>query len=87
VITVWLRRLGHRGLFVIIPMVFMLAVTLTSLGMLVVGGQQNALVQGISIALIVLSLVMLALGLRALRHTVASSPMPVDPSKTAGQTT
>jgi len=67
VIIVWLRRLGHKGWFIAIPMVFMFAVTLTSLVMLVVGGGQNSLVQGISVALIVLSLIMIALGLRSSR--------------------
>ncbi len=73
VIIVWLRRLGHKGWFIAIPMVFMFAVTLTSLVMLVVGGGQNSLVQGISVALIVLSLIMIALGLRALRHHLTTS--------------
>jgi carbon starvation protein len=71
VIAVWLKRVGHGGWFVIIPMIFMFAVTLASLVMLVAGGGQNLLVEGISIALVVLALVMIALSLRALRHHLA----------------
>ena len=71
VITVWLRRQGHRGLFVILPMIFMFLVTLSSLLYLVAGGKQNGLVEGIAIALFVLAIVMIALGLKALRRGLA----------------
>ncbi len=74
VITIWLRRLGHRGWFVILPMIFMFAVTLTSLVMLVASGRQNTVVESISLALILLSLVMIGLGLRALRGSFGSQP-------------
>jgi carbon starvation protein len=73
VVTVWLHKLGKRGAFVIVPMVFMLAVTLSSLAYLVVGARQNQLVEGISIALFVLAVVMVALGLRALRGARAAA--------------
>lgn len=68
VLTVWLRRQGQRGLFVSLPMVFMFLVTLSGLAYLVVGGKQNGLVEGIAIALFMLAIVMIALGIRALRR-------------------
>ncbi len=68
VVTVWLRRQGQGGLFVILPMIFMIVVTLTALAFLVLGGTQNQLVEAIAVALILLALVMIGFGIRALRR-------------------
>ncbi len=67
ILTVWLRRQGRRGLFVVLPMIFMFVVTLSALAYLVAGGSQNGLVEGIAIALFLLAIVMICLGIRALR--------------------
>lgn len=73
IITVWLRRHGRRGLFVILPMIFMLVVTLSGFVYLVAGGKQNKMVEGIAIALFIIALILITLCIKTLRRGEALS--------------
>jgi carbon starvation protein len=75
-ISVWLRRSGRRSAFTLIPMVFVLLVTLTSLGLQVVtafsGTGSLGLVNGIvSLLLIALAGALLVIALPQLRGEIA----------------
>jgi carbon starvation protein len=58
-VTAWLRNSGRHWLFVAVPAVFMLSVTLVALTQLVIRYRPQTLVGGISAALLLLALVLL----------------------------
>jgi carbon starvation protein len=82
-ISVWLRRSGRRGLFVLVPMAFVLTITVWSLTLQALGAIRAAAVSGlrldgptfnggVSVLLIALALVLAVEGARALRSPQAA---------------
>ncbi|MCK4413707.1 MAG: carbon starvation protein A [Candidatus Eisenbacteria sp.] len=82
IVSVWLRRQGQRAWWALIPMVFMFAITFTSLASLILGGTQSRLIELIAVALFVLALVVIALGLRVMGRRLAPEP-PLGSAATA----
>ena len=66
-VTVWLRRTGRTWLFVGLPMVFMVAMTLTATVMLVFSPTTAAPVRTVSAFLLVLGIMMVVEAFRSLR--------------------
>jgi carbon starvation protein len=66
IVTVWVRRQGKPVAWVAVPMIFMFAITLTSLVTIVASGTQGRVVDIVAGLLFALSVVMIAMGLRKL---------------------
>ncbi|MFH1277085.1 MAG: carbon starvation CstA family protein [Candidatus Eisenbacteria bacterium] len=78
VASLWLRRSGKKALFTLVPMVFMVVMTLWALGILILGGGQTGIVRAIAVVLFLLALVLVAQAWRAFR-----TPAPAAPPATA----
>jgi len=74
VVFVWMRKQGQRALWAAVPMVFMIAITLTSLGMSILSGTQTRLVVAIAALLFLLGVVTIVLGIRALPRGFVPAP-------------
>jgi carbon starvation protein len=89
-VTVWMKRSGRKYLFAAIPMVFMLAVTMSALFVLFTDPEQSALVVWIAIVLFILGffiigMAALALIQPALNHEkIIPVSEPSEPTATAG---
>ncbi len=70
VATVWMKRLGKPIAWVALPMLFMLAITATSLIGVLASGRHAAMVEVISAMLLALSVVLVAMGLRRMSARV-----------------
>lgn len=68
VVSLWLRRTGKRALFTLVPMVFMIGMTLWALGILIWSGDQTGVVRGIAVVLFLLALVLVFQAWRAFRR-------------------
>jgi carbon starvation protein len=76
-VSVWLRRTGRRSIFVVIPMIFMFAVTLLALAQLVIREQVNVI--GVIAALLfVLAVVLIVESIRAFGGKIVSDELAGD---------
>ena len=66
-VTVWLKRTGRTWLFAALPMVFMVVMTMSATGMLMIGSSTAGPVRVIAIFLFVLGAMMVVEAFRALR--------------------
>jgi len=67
VVSLWLRRSGKRALFTLLPMAFMVVMTLWALGLLITSGQATGAVRVIATLLFLLAGVLVVHAFRALR--------------------
>jgi carbon starvation protein len=87
-VTVWLKRSGRKYLFAAVPMIFMLAVTMSALFVLFTDPDKSLLVVCIAVVLFILGIFIIAVAIRAMTMPASNHEeiIPVtEPTPTGGQ--
>jgi carbon starvation protein len=86
VASLWLRRTGKKALFALVPMIFMVSMTLWALSLLILSGETSVVVRGIAVLLLLLAVLLVVQAARAFGKPVRptppaseAAPRPVEP--------